>query len=181
MGIDASADMKRRSRGLGPEGPLVRTRRATTVGIGVLAVVAVAVALATRTPAAVVLFAPALLPAVVGAVVIIVATTARERRILGGETLAARPWWAKPQGMALAIAGATLIILGAITLEAGLIAELDSVTFWGEPQTAAQTWEEDWGFVIAGVGAIVLLLGAVLFPVAAIKAATARAARLQSR
>ncbi len=178
MAADARSDMSGRGRGFGPEGPLVRTRRAATIGFGVLAAVAVAILFATNSSGAIPLFAPALLPAAVDAVVIIVATTVRERRVLRGEVLAAGSSWAKQRGMALAIAGAGLIVVGAIALEAGVFLAFSSFPFWVEPQTSARA--ADWGFAISVAGAIGLLLGTVLYPFTAIKAATARASRLQT-
>ena len=159
----------------------MRTRRAAALGLGGLAVITVAVMVATRTPEVVVLFAPAVVPATVGTVVIAVVTAVRQHDIAEGRTLVASSTWAGRRGIVRAGVGAGLIVVGAIILEGGLLLELSSVTFWGDPQTAAQSWGEAWGFVIALAGGIGLLVGAVLYPVAAIKASTANASTLQNR
>ena len=164
-----------------PEWPLVRARRAATVGFGVLLAITFVVMLGTNSPNAFYFFVPALLPAAVGSVVIIAATRARERRVLRGEILDAQWWWARPRGIVVAITGALLIVVGAFALEAGLILELSSLVFWGEPQTSRQAWAGEWGGFIAVMGVIGLLVGTVLYPVATIKTATSRAVRLQVR
>ena len=179
MTADARSDTGGRRRDFGPKGPLVRTRRAAALGLGGLMVITVAVMVAMREAAWVIPFAPALLPAMVGTVVIAVVTAARERDIARGRTLVASPTWAGRRGMVRAGVGASLIVVGPIVLETGLLLVFNSITYWGEPQTSTQIWQGNWGWVIAFAGGIAVLVGAVLYPVAAIKASTARASRLQ--
>jgi hypothetical protein len=180
MTADARSDTGGRRRDFGPKGPLVRTRRAAALGLGGLIVITVAVMVAMRDAAWVIPFAPALLPAMVGTVVIAVVTAVRERDIARGPTLVASSTWAGRRGIVRAGVGASLIVVGPIVLEVGLLLVFSSTAYLSEPLTSAQVWQERWGWVIAFTGGIGVLVGAVLYPVAAIKASTARASRLQN-